>query len=119
MNESRVISGMGEKDLNETQQLWEWREKIANLYYEVRSSPDAVAAWRLWCDTRSTLFRDHPQSPIESADRKTFEGPTTFSYDPSLRLTVQLVPETSERMTVATGADGDLSMHAFARTTGL
>ncbi|MBB5577884.1 MULTISPECIES: DUF1684 domain-containing protein [Rhizobium] len=119
MNESRVISDMGGNDLNETQQLWEWREKIANLYYEVRSSPDAVAAWRLWCDTRSTLFRDHPQSPIELADREKFEGPTTFSYDPSLRLTVQLVPVTPERTTVATGVDGDLSMHAFSRTAGL
>ncbi len=105
--------------MNEARQLWEWREKIANLYYEVRSSPDVVAAWRLWCDTRSAMFRDHPQSPIESADRKTFEGPTTFSYDPSLRLKVQLVPVTPERITVATGADGDLSMHAFSRTMGL
>lgn len=118
-DESGEISGMGGYDLNETQHLWEWREKIANLYYEVRSSPDVVAAWRLWCDTRSTLFRDHPQSPIELADRKTFEGPTTFSYDPSLRLTVQLVPVTPERITVATGVDGDLSMHAFSRTSGL
>lgn len=40
-------------DLNEVQQLWEWREKIANLYYEVRSSSDAVAAWELWRNTRS------------------------------------------------------------------
>jgi uncharacterized protein (DUF1684 family) len=65
------------------------------------------------------MFRDHPQSPIESADRKTFEGPTTFPYDPSLRLMVQLVPVTSERITVATGDDGDLSMYTFARTSGL
>ncbi|NLS18600.1 DUF1684 domain-containing protein [Rhizobium sp. P40RR-XXII] len=110
---------MGESDLSETQQLWEWREKIADLYYVVRSSQDVVAAWGLWCDTRSTLFRDHPQSPIEPADRKTFEGPAIFPYDPSLRLAVQLIPVTPERITVATGADGDLSMHAFARTTGL
>lgn len=105
--------------MNETQQLWEWREKIANLYYEVRSNADAVAAWELWRDTRSTLFRDHPQSPIEAADRETYEGPPTFPYDPSLRLTVQLAPIASEQITVATGADGDLSMHAFARTSGL
>jgi uncharacterized protein (DUF1684 family) len=118
MNED-MISDMGGSDLNETIQLWEWREKIANLYYEIRFSPDAAAAWRLWCDTRSTMFRDHPQSPIEPADRTTFEGPTTFPYDPSLRLTVQLAPVTLEQITVATGVDGDLSMHAFARTSGL
>lgn len=106
-------------NLNETQQLWEWREKIATLYHEVRSSADAVAGWRLWCDTRSSLFRSHTQSPIELADRNTFKGPTTFPYDYSLRLTVQLVPATPERITVATGTDGDISMHAFARTQGL
>ena len=118
-DKSRLNFGHGRCGLNEDLQLWEWRERISNLYYEIRSSADAVAAWRLWCDTRSTLFRDHPQSPIEQADRKGFGGPTLFPYDPLLRLTVQLVPETSERITIATGVDGDLSMHAFARTAGL
>lgn len=105
--------------MTETEQLWEWRQKIANLYCEVRSRPDVVAAWQLWRDTRSILFRTHPQSPIEPADREAFEGPTTFSYDPALRLTVQLAPTKLERITVATGADGDVSMQTFARTRGL
>jgi uncharacterized protein len=106
-------------DLNEAQQLWDWRNRIANLYYDVRSNPDAAAAWRLWCETRSSLFRDHPQSPIELDGRGTFEGPATFAYDPSMRLTVELAPVNPERMTIATGSDGDLSMHSFARTKGL
>jgi uncharacterized protein (DUF1684 family) len=105
--------------LSEAEQLWDWRQKIANLYCEVRSSGDIAAAWRLWCDTRAMLFRTHPQSPIEQADRHAFVGPVTFPYDPALRLTVQLAPTKPERMTVATGADGDTSMHAFARTEGL
>lgn len=42
-----------------------------------------------------------------------------YPYDPSLRLQVQLVPADPEQMTIATGADGDLSMRAFARTEGL
>lgn len=100
-------------------QLWDWREKIADLYHQIRSSTDVSAAWRLWCDTRSTMFRDHPQSPIEAADRQAFNGPTTFPYDPSMRMSVRVVPVTSEKMTVATGADGELSMRSFARTYGL
>lgn len=108
-----------EKVMDETQQLWDWREKIANLYYEIRTGSDVPAAWGLWRDTRSTLFRNHPQSPIEPADRETFKGPSTFPYDPSLRLAVRLDPVTPEQMTVATGADGDLSMRSFARTSGL
>lgn len=106
-------------DMEETLQLWDWREKIASLYHEMRSSPDAATAWQLWCDTRSALFRDHPQSPIEPADREMYEGPITFPYDPSLRLNVQLIPVEHERMTIATGDDGELTMHAFARTSGL
>lgn len=105
--------------MNKHEQLWEWREKIANLYYEIRSSGDAASAWRLWCDTRATLFRDHPQSPIEFAERQAFTGPVMFPYDPSLRLIVQLASAKSERITIATGADGEVSMHAFARTEGL
>ncbi|WSH19093.1 DUF1684 domain-containing protein [Rhizobium ruizarguesonis] len=105
--------------MDETLQLWDWREKIANLYSEIRSSSDVSAAWRLWRDTRSAMFRDHPQSPIEAADRQKFEAPSTFPYDPSLRLTVGLDAVTREHMTVETGADGELSMHSFVRTSGL
>ncbi|WP_313199118.1 DUF1684 domain-containing protein [Rhizobium sp.] len=65
------------------------------------------------------MFRDHPQSPIEAADRQAFKGPTTFPYDPLMRVTVTLEPVTQQKMTVATGADGDLSMHSLARTCGL
>lgn len=100
-------------------QLWDWREKIADLYHEIRSSTDVSSAWRLWCDTRSTMFRDHPQSPIEAADRQAFEGPTIFPYDPAMRMTVRVVPVPSEGITVSTGTDGELSMRSFARTYGL
>lgn len=105
--------------MSEVEQLWEWRQTIADLYYQIRSASDAVAAWHLWCDTRASLFRNHPQSPIEAADRPAFGGPTTFPYDPSLRLTVRLEPVTPEQLSVSTGADGDLSMRSFARTEGL
>jgi uncharacterized protein (DUF1684 family) len=105
--------------MTEAEQLWDWRQKIADLYYAIRSSSDVVAAWHLWCDTRTSLFLDHSQSPIEVAERQAFKGPTTFPYDPSLRLTVRLEPVMPEEMTVATGADGDLSMRSFARTEGL
>ena len=115
---AKIVDKKG-RQLSEAEQLWEWREKIANLYHEVRSSPDVAAAWRLWCDTRATLFRTHPQSPIEPAEREAFTGPATFPYDPALRLTVHLAPTKLERITVAAGTDGDVSMHAFARTKGL
>ncbi|MBB4349479.1 DUF1684 domain-containing protein [Aliirhizobium cellulosilyticum] len=105
--------------MEDTLQLWDWRKKIADLYHQIRSSTDVSAAWRLWRDTRSTMFRDHPQSPIEAADRHVFEGPKTFPYDPSMRITVSIETVAPEKITVATGADGELSMRSFARTCGL
>lgn len=105
--------------MGEAEQLWDWRQKIAGLYHDVRSGRDAPAAWRLWCETRAALFRSHPQSPIEPDGRAAYAGPAMFRYDPALRLSVRLGPAPPERLTVATGADGDTSMHAFARTEGL
>ncbi|MGV2129574.1 DUF1684 domain-containing protein [Agrobacterium vitis] len=105
--------------MSEAEQLWDWREKISNLYYEVRSNPDVEKAWHLWCETRTALFRSHPQSPIDPPDREAFPGPEIFPYNPALRLTVQLAPTNAERITVSTGLDGDVSMRAFARTEGL
>lgn len=105
--------------MTEAESLWDWRRKIADLYHTIRSGSDELATWHLWRETRTALFHDHPQSPIEPEDRQAFEGPTTFPYDPSLRLTVRLKPVMPEQIIVATGVDGDLSMHSFARTEGL
>lgn len=105
--------------LSEAEELWEWRQKIANLYHDVRASLDVAAAWRHWCETRALLFRTHPQSPIEPVDRAAFEGPAMFPYDPRLRRVVRLDTVAAERLTVATGADGETAMHSFGRTDGL
>lgn len=99
--------------------LWDWRQRVAALYQTVRSGRDAAASWRIWCETRAGLFRDHPQSPIEATERAGYNGPSVFGYDPALRLTVALEAAPAERLTVPTGADGVTAMHAFARTVGL
>jgi len=110
---------MGEIALDDTLQLWDWREKIADLYFRIRSQPDPVTAWQIWCDTRSSLFCNHSQSPIEPEDRQAYQGPTVYPYDAALRVPVKLEPTSSEKLIVATGADGELSMRSFARTSGL
>lgn len=103
----------------EATDLWDWRRSVADLYYDVRSKSDMKAAWRLWCERRSGMFRAHPQSPIEPAVRTAFDGPAMFPYDPAFRFLVQLAPAPSERLSFATGADGNTEMRAFARTDGL
>jgi len=105
--------------MNEITMLWDWRRKVADLYHEIRSSPDAGAAWRLWCETRAEMFRTHPQSPIEPVDRTAFDGPEMFPYDPELHFSVRLRPPASEHLAVPTGVDGITAMHAFAQTDGL
>lgn len=42
-----------------------------------------------------------------------------FPYDPSLRLAVGLDKTDEDRLAIATGEDGELTMRAFARTSGL
>jgi uncharacterized protein len=105
--------------LHDTEELWDWRHRIAELYHAVRESEEASGGWRLWCETRVSLFRDHKQSPIPAPDRHSYVGPTVFPYDPTLKLEVGLVSATPERLTVSTGADGVTGMRAFARTVGL
>ncbi len=100
-------------------ELWDWRQTVTNLYFQIRQLENPDAAWRMWCDTRRALFRSHPQSPIEPDTKDTYLGPAVFPYDPTLRLTVGLTTPREERFAVATGDDGQISLHAFARTNGL
>lgn len=105
--------------MKEIQELWDWRQRIASIYHDIRSNENAESAWHLWCDTRATMFKTHPQSPIEIADRQGFSGPAMFPYDSSLRLRVSLVPSTSDNIFVDTGSQSELSLKSFARTEGL
>ncbi len=105
--------------MQEAEQLWDWRQKIADLYARVRTAGPGHDSWQLWCATRAALFRTHPQSPIGPEDRAAFAGPALFPYDAALSIEVRLNPVAPERLAIATGADGITMMHAFARTDGL
>ncbi len=95
--------------------LWDWRTRIATLYAEVRINPDPAAAWQHWRDTRDTLFRTHPQSPLDQP----FQPLPYFPYDPALRLLVPLEPAEGPVQTLPAGEDGDIRMRPMARATVL
>ena len=100
--------------------LWDWRRRVAALYAEVRADRDPTAGWWRWRETRDKLFRDHPQSPLEPAQRIAFRGLAYGDYDPHLRFAVAL--ESVAGGSIArfdAGADGALTLTAFARTQGL
>jgi hypothetical protein len=105
--------------VSEAEELWDWRQRVASLYHDLRVSRDIPAAWRHWCAMRAALFRTHPQSPIEPAGRETYVAPAMFPYDPALRIPVDLLPVPPQRLALATGADGTTVMRTFARTEGL
>jgi len=99
-----------------TATLWDWRRRVANLWYDIRAADDPEVAWRLWKDTRADLFANHPQTPLDPGS----EMPEYFDYDPKLRFAVTLVePATSEPMFMPAGGDGEVKLLPFADTSGL
>ena len=100
--------------------LWGWRRRVAALYAEVRAESDPARAWRHWRETRDSLFRAHPQTPLEPAGRGAFKGLAYGDYDPRLRYAARLLPihEISADRYDG-GGDGALLLTAFARTDGL
>ena len=66
--------------------LLDWKRRIGELYAQIRAASDSRKAWTLWQQTRARLFREHPQSPVPSAERRDYRGPQVFDYDPGWRL---------------------------------
>lgn len=99
--------------------LWDWRRRIADLYAAIRAEPDPVRGWMLWRETRAAMFRGHPQSPVEAAERALYGGPPLYDYDPVLRFVVRLAGCAAGRLELPAGDDGAVVLHAMARTDGL
>jgi uncharacterized protein (DUF1684 family) len=81
----------GEPTARERLDLADWRRRIADLYTEVRAeaASDPERAWRHWRETRETLFREHPQSPVPESSRPGFRA-NHWPYDPALRFEAKL-----------------------------
>jgi uncharacterized protein (DUF1684 family) len=81
----------GEPTARERLDLADWRRRIADLYTEVRAeaASDPARAWRHWRETRETLFREHPQSPVPESARPRFRA-NHWPYDPALRFEANL-----------------------------
>jgi uncharacterized protein (DUF1684 family) len=75
-------------------ELADWRRRVADMYFAVRreSAGDPQGAWRHWRETRESLFREHPQSPVPAAGRAAFRA-AHWPYDPRYRFEATLAPE--------------------------
>jgi uncharacterized protein (DUF1684 family) len=82
--------------------LVDWRRRVGDLYRI--DGPDPLERFRRG---RDTLFRLHPQSPIEPDERASFEGLHYFPHDPAYRVTARLEPGDGSQMVIDTGgSDG-------------
>lgn len=92
--------------------LLDWRRRVGDLYAEIRATQDKPAAWGRWRETRSRLFREHPQSPIPAAERQGYSGPYLYDYDPAWTLKASVGPIEAKRLEIATSS---VEMMAFDR----
>jgi uncharacterized protein (DUF1684 family) len=76
------------------EELWDFRSRVADLYRHVRNAhaaPDAAAdTCRKFRADRDTLFRTHPQSALDDAQKRAFRGLDHFAYDPALRFVLPI-----------------------------
>jgi len=86
--------------------LLDWRRRVARLYADVRAAATPVEGHHLWRAGRDRLFAEHPDSPLEPADRARFAGLPVASYDPSLRFDVELDTDLEPTLWEVT-TDGD------------
>jgi uncharacterized protein len=70
--------------------LNDYRRRVAALYLAEPAVGEAGAA--AFRRGRDALFRDHPQSALNRAQRARFGGLAWFPYDPAARFAVQLLP---------------------------
>jgi len=73
--------------------LADWRRRVAELYAEVRvvwpDHPDR--AWERWRTEREGLYRHHPQSPVQPAERDGFRA-LHWPYDDRLAVEARMEP---------------------------
>jgi uncharacterized protein (DUF1684 family) len=92
--------------------LLDWKRQISQLYAEIRGTRDRHAAWNRWKQTRVRLFREHPQSPVPAEQRRGYDGPYLYAYDPAWSLTATTEPVEPQRLEIATS---NVDAMAFSR----
>jgi uncharacterized protein (DUF1684 family) len=95
--------------------LLDWRRRVAQLYADVRANPDREGAWRSWRETRTELFREHPQSPIPRGERAAYTGPHVYDYDPTWRAIADVKAVEPKRFELPTSTSEAMAFMRFAR----
>jgi uncharacterized protein (DUF1684 family) len=95
--------------------LVDYRRRVAKMYL---AEPTAGAVgWRAFRQARDRLFREHPQSALEPADRAALDTLPFFDYDDQYRIQATILPaRTNEELSIDTGGeDGVLCYRRIAQ----
>jgi uncharacterized protein (DUF1684 family) len=95
--------------------LVDWKRRIFDLYASIRADPDPEQAWRRWRAVRDDLFRTHPQSPVQRAERSSFTGLPYFEYNPAFRVLATPEPAESVLREIATSGEQPYTFRRFGR----
>jgi uncharacterized protein (DUF1684 family) len=97
--------------------LLDYRRRVADMYRTIRElGTDAAEAHVTFRRVRDELFRSHPESPLDDAQKATFRGLRYYDYDPAFRVVARVdtnIEPTTYRIEL--GADGLLTLRLFGR----
>jgi len=101
---------------SDTLALLDWKRCVFGLYAAVRSLPPE-SGWELWRETRDELFRTHPQSPLPTHARTSFEGVEYWPYDPHVRVRAELEDVEASPQPVVTSGSETILFRPFAHAS--
>jgi uncharacterized protein (DUF1684 family) len=78
--------------------LANWRREVTVLYGRLRQEEDPHLAWLDFRRTRDTLFKRHPQSPLNMRQREMFNNVRYFPYNHELRIEGSIAPVSEPEM---------------------
>jgi uncharacterized protein len=95
-------------------ELLDWKRQVFALYAALRADPDPAAGWARWRAGRDEIFGSHPQSPLLAEARQGFVGLDYFLYDPSLRVSAEVVALPIVATQIGSSGDEPISFDRFA-----
>jgi uncharacterized protein (DUF1684 family) len=73
-------------------ELLDWRRRVAEIFAEVRRRPASADTLDWFRAQKDHLFKFHPQSPIPTSMRASFQGLAYWPFDAAARVVAQFVP---------------------------
>jgi uncharacterized protein (DUF1684 family) len=93
--------------MREELELADYRRRVAEMY--LAPPTEGAAGWAAFRAARERLFREHPQSALDPADRDAFTGLPYFDYDERYRVPARVTaPAEGGELAIDTGGDDGL-----------